>query len=885
MANVKTSKDFTDVRRYVDAFDEFRSSLKEAREELYKSGENGLRTRFEDMIGRGRTIEDIGSKAVDVMLAAGKEHRKEAMKSINDAFRAEWNTMFFVNNWKNADIANLQLADAYIDEAIKIAMADTAYNYGDISGKEYSDILTKSTDLISNNPLVPESEKQIRAQNLELLSKDVFLSALNEFRNKLVGLSEDEVKQALDDAVSDGTLADIGEYAAKAIASIPKERQDLAFAEMYLSMIESRSFSFNGEMRKRDNLRAANEYVEEAAYLAILGASSSLSKEEYLEEASVKIGIIAGNPMTPEEKRQEAYQFLDQYDALMQSNETMSEISEDVQKTVQEVEEFEDFASFVKDNEEDIVNDFAGFQEMLEKELAKKDARSDLASNNAQHPVRFAAGSAVAALAAAVSAIKDIPKQYMEERKIAEEAGKDATTSLENAGKAVAERFAGIRASAKEHLSISEKVCAIYSGAVGKMHDLWHQKAKPAIAKAVKTAVKGFDISMEFISRGAWSKSCYEKMMHVAEAKAKSERYQDKMKFADKLAAFSVDLHCKLAGINYQPVDTISPTGYVNAGGAIEGSATGYWHDVKKTVWSNEFEGQQIGRDDALGRRTVEGVAGVVSPHDIAVAKSEYRKDKSYMLVKQFEEGVSAMVKGAAREVAKTGKEIGETLGEIGKRVGGTVQNMATEAAGMAVAGAAAVRVGGLRIAKTVCEKASLVEKSSERRALQKQEKASRELLSVQKKIEAAEKKLGEIGKNAPEKRQYSLKEEEQNKLVAAAKEVESGSPTAATVKYLKSMSSQIRRGERKAAVGSVVDKMVNGLKNSGLKVAAHIDLADLKWQEAEAIDALSKATDKVAEHKERKEKGKDFASKAKAMEDKIDKIAFEAENEGFELD
>lgn len=555
-----------------------------------------------------------------------------------------------------------------------------------------------------------------------------------------------------------------------------------------------------------------------------------------LDKTMEEVNRISQDPAVSEEMKEQASEVLDQGDALVATNEMLADIDGEIEESENDIDQLSQMLSEISALNAD---DLAKLQEEISKmanaplsnEGAEKSAyeavdqnleamKAAVAADNARHPIRYA----IEQLAASVKAIGEIPKQIKEQRNIAKTAGLDATTSLEKAAKAIASGASGIAAGA---ISLSERVGNIYKSAVGELSSIW-EKAKKNIAKSTAKSVKAVDICMEFLTCGDWSRMYTNKMLDAEAMKTPEGKKEGLRGISQKISAFNLKLHNKLAGIDYQ-------VGQKTAEGIeIGGSAIDYWHDVKSKAFGNQYEGATVGKGDDI--RPVKGLFGVNSPADVAAAKNRYIRDK---LNEKMDSAKEALA------------DIPGKVAKGAERVAGTIKDTASSVAGMALTGVCAARVGTLRTASKILDKAALVEKSAERRNQNKAEKKYDELASIYKKEAKVEKALDNVKANAPKARQFELSQQEKDLVKAAKASIASEGPTATTVKYLKMMDRRQAKGERNAKAGSVVDKLAYAVKTAGVKIAKNIQLVDLKMDESMAQEAFDKAMDKVAKHGE----------------------------------
>lgn len=604
-----------------------------------------------------------------------------------------------------------------------------------------------------------------------------------------------------------------------------------------------------------------------------------------------------------EQQRELMNQWFDEYDAYTSAYEMESDIGREIDASIADIDSFQEVVEEARDSAEDI--DAASKRLLMEDgiplsndeigELAFREVKENTPAQNAayigQHPIKYA----FAATAAAIRSIGDIPREIKQQRELANAAGIDARTSLEKAAQNIT---AGAKGIVIGENSIPSKACNVYKDAVDKLQTSW-QKAKESIANGMAKAMKGFDMGMEWITRGDWSRYCLTNDKIIERDMALGD------KFSAKLHNFmtSHSFHNKLAGISY----SYGEDGKVQK----ESSAYEYWNDIKTKVWSDEYKGTQIGRSDALGKRDVNGPFGVTSPMDVRMAKISYKHELRSKMFNDAKEQVIADVKVFGNALANVGREMKADAKELGNlaakgakavkdkvatganKVKDTMLGLAMAAGAVAMEGVTAARVGTLRMAAKACDKVALVERSAERRAHDKFVSSDKEVGKTYEEYQNAvnntikaeqnlDKLERQVAENAPEARKFEFSESKQQFRGQMVQAAQDGIAMAKPMALM--MNAQEKLGDIKAAVGSVVDKVAYNLKSNGILSAQKEEVDNLRWAETVAHDDFDKAWDKMSKYQSKEaargDRAQSMEDKAQALRDKADALAGKGKEE-----
>ena len=392
---------------------------------------------------------------------------------------------------------------------------------------------------------------------------------------------------------------------------------------------------------------------------------------------------------------------------LMDSANASTEILDDIEKEVDEMDEkltaLEELNNYFSEMSVDEIKAMAELvsnatvnqelqnapitnevREQLAKDQAESMANAINAAYDAKHPIKFAFGQ----MGASLSVIKNIPSQMRDNITVARAAGLDCNTSLQNAAIAIASKTTDVFNATKSSISrnatkIANGTVEIYNKAVENTVSAW-EKGKSKMENLIHKATRGFDIGMEAITLGGWSKFCTNAAIR-ADIANKNGNYNynkqlvnaEKKGFEGGKKLFGVNLDDnKLVGIKEKAVNFLA-TAFTRLHGNMEGLETNkglsnegrttrnqefvdYWKDTKGIVWGKASDV----REEASG---VKGNFGSTSPMDVLASKA-----------KEVSDGATNMYKTADKKM-HTGfdaaKEMGNKTKDFFKELPGKIKN------------------------------------------------------------------------------------------------------------------------------------------------------------------------------------------------------------------
>lgn len=303
-------------------------------------------------------------------------------------------------------------------------------------------------------------------------------------------------------------------------------------------------------------------------------------------------------------------------------------------------------------------------REALAKEQAENMAKAVIASQNAQHPIKFAIGQ----IGACLGAIKNIPDQMRTNIDVARAAGLDCNTALENAATVITAKTTGAFYSTKDSISrnatkLAEGAADLYHSAVDNAQSSW-EKGKAKMENFLHKAIKAFDIGMEAITLGGWSRLCVNAAIR-ADMFDENRNYKynkqlenaERQGFKDGRKLFGVNLDDNKVVNAKESVLNFLSTAFVSLHEGMdikEPSYEGilnfvdYFEDVKSKVWTDASDI----REKASG---VKGDYGVTSPMDVLCEKTRQVSDSISKAYKGANDGMQAAIK-AGKEIADSTK-------------------------------------------------------------------------------------------------------------------------------------------------------------------------------------------------------------------------------------
>lgn len=340
-------------------------------------------------------------------------------------------------------------------------------------------------------------------------------------------------------------------------------------------------------------------------------------------------------------------------------------------------------------------------------------AQAVLASHNAQHPVRYAAGQVKEAFmqaAASLAAMGCIRENMQKNVDVAKAAGLDyqsayqkALESLKTAGKGAAvmagNAFDASKAAiSRKYVTLATSASNIYATAVQNLHEGW-MKAKESMGKALHTATKAVDMGLEAITLGGWSRFCT-KMEERAEKNIELGHYNfnwslEKQKsrgFEGGRELFGANLDDNKLTAFVEKMKNLFASKFTRAhskmAGIPENAMADYWNSVKEPVWG-------AGTGERTAASGVVGKYGATSPMDVLCEKmDEMNKHlaEAYIAANEgFQESLQDIkdtVKENAKEIKDNFKEANDKAVENTKAIANKAANKAKEAGEKAVEGA-----------------------------------------------------------------------------------------------------------------------------------------------------------------------------------------------------
>lgn len=487
-------------------------------------------------------------------------------------------------------------------------------------------------------------------------------------------------------------------------------------------------------------------------------------------------------------------------------------------------------------------------KDAMAQEQAENMAKAVSAAYDAKHPVKFALGQ----MGASLSVVKNIPSQMRDNIAVARAAGLDCNTSLQNAALAVSAKTTDAFNATKSSISrnatkIATGATEIYNKAVENTVSAW-EKGKVKMENFMHKATKAFDIGMEAITLGGWSRLCTSAALR-ADVAHKNENYNynkqlrnsNSKGFEGGRKLFGVNLDDnKLVGAKEKAVNFLA-TAFTRLHGNMEGLETtkglsnegrvdrnqdfvDYWKEVKGSVWDKASDV----REEASG---VKGNLGATSPMDVLAGKVKELSDSITRTYKSADEKmhkVADKTSDVCKKMADSTKTFFKELPGKIKRgfvkakdsICQTTRNIAADAVEYSGKGASAFLKGVSKI----CQKAELFDRSQVRKLQDIEDTINNDIRISERKKDFL---LADLESINGKKVQASV--EIPNELATAKAQLMAASPTANIAKAIDKIEKEERDITNKANRSAKLHNAGVTLKNAGVIISDKVQLSSLE--------------------------------------------------------
>lgn len=481
----------------------------------------------------------------------------------------------------------------------------------------------------------------------------------------------------------------------------------------------------------------------------------------------------------------------------------------------------------------------------IAQDQAEKMAEALIAADNARHPMRFAFEQ----MGASLQVVRNIPTQMRDNIAVAKAAGLDCNTALQNASKAICVKTTDAFNATKSCISrnatkIATGATELYNKAVENTVSAW-EKGKVKMENFVHKSTKAFDIGMEAITLGGWSRFCtnaairadianhngnydFNKQLKNANEKGfeggrelfganldNNKLVNATEKAKNFLATAFTKFHGKMEGLD------------VNKGLTNEGRVDrnnqfiSYWKDVKGTVWEK-------GSDVRENASNIKGNFDATSPMDVLAGKTKELTMDAARLYKSADEkmhkGIDA-VKEAPKKVAEGTKSFFSNLG--GKIKSGfnkavnvvcdTARNVAAEAVELGGKGTALFLKG----VSGLCKKARDFDNNQVKNIEAIENVLKNDISSMQQKQADAKSSLEDI-----KSQKVEAKVEIPSELSDAKAILQAANPTANISKAIDKIEKEEKNLMDKANRQAKLHNAGVNLKNAGVIISDKVQIA-----------------------------------------------------------
>lgn len=539
-------------------------------------------------------------------------------------------------------------------------------------------------------------------------------------------------------------------------------------------------------------------------------------------------------------------------------------------------------------------------REAIAQEQAENMAKAIIGADNAKHPIKFA----LSQMGASLNVVKNIPSQMRDNIAVARAAGLDCNTSLKNAASAVSAKTTDAFQSTKSNLSrnatkIATGATEIYHKSVDNVVRAW-EKSKVKMENFTHKATKAFDIGMEAITLGGWSRFCTDAAIRANVAHKngnydynKQIRKANEKGFEGGRTLFGVNIDDTKYVRGKEKAFNFLATAFTRIHGNMEGLETSkklsdegrtsrnqdfvdYWKDVKGTVWSKSSDV----REEASG---IKGNLGSTSPMDVLAGKTKELSLGATTLYKKADEKVQNGIV-AAKEIPK---KVAEGTKSFFSNLGGTIKdgvtkaknaicdtakNIAADAIETTGKGAAAFLKG----VSNICKKAELFDRSQVRNVEEMK-------TTFNKNIENAKSKMNDLSADLERINGQKVQATIQipNELATAKEQLMAASPTANIAKAIDKIEKEERDLTNKANRRATLHNAGVNLKNAGVIISDKVQISCLEQSIKDAgsrlnmLDKDSQYTKKEADMFEKwsdnvKNSSDTVRNKAQGLADKI---------------
>lgn len=484
-------------------------------------------------------------------------------------------------------------------------------------------------------------------------------------------------------------------------------------------------------------------------------------------------------------------------------------------------------------------------KDAIAQDQAEKMAEALIASDNARHPIRFAFEQ----MGASLQVVRNIPAQMRDNIQVAQAAGLDCNTALQNASHAICAKTTDAYNATKSCISrtatkVATGATELYNKAVENTVSAW-EKGKVKMENFVHKSTKAFDIGMEAITLGGWSRFCTNAAIRADIANHNGNYdYNKKLRTANEKGfeggreLFGANLdNNKLVNATEKAKNFLA-TAFTKFHGKMEGLDTNkgltnegrvdrnnqfisYWKDVKGTVWEK-------GSDVRENASNIKGNFDATSPMDVLAGKTKELTMDAAKMYKSADEkmhkGIDA-VKEAPKKVAEGTKSFFTNLG--GKIKSGfnkavnvvcdTARNVAAEAVELGGKGTALFLKG----VSGLCKKARDFDNSQVKNFELIENVLKKDVSSAEQKIAKAENSLNDI-----KSQKVEAKVEIPNELVEAKAILEAAHPTANISKAITKIEKEEKDLMNKANRQAKLHNAGVNLKNAGVIISDKVQIA-----------------------------------------------------------